>query len=183
MGLMHYFLGLEVWQGDRELFVSHRKYSYEIIHIFHLENCNPMDTPLAKNWTKESASSREAIDATIFRKIVGSFMYLVNISPKICYVVNQLSQAMMKPLKLYWKATKNVLRYLRGTMEYGLWYMRIEGVKIQGFTDVDWEGISLDRKRTSSAIFSVESATISWNSRKKRSMVLSSVEVEYMVES
>eukprot|EP00253_Pinus_taeda_P001734 PITA_01734 len=49
MGLMHYFLELEVWQGDGELFVSQGKYATEILQRFHMENCKPMDTPLATN--------------------------------------------------------------------------------------------------------------------------------------
>jgi len=64
-------------------------------------------------------------------------MYLVNTRPDLCFVVNQLSQAMVQPTKLFWKIVKNVLRYLRGTTQYGLWYRWTEGVKLQGFTDVD----------------------------------------------
>ena len=49
MGLMHYFLGLEVWQGDREIFVSQGNYSYEMLQIFHIENCKPIDIPIDTN--------------------------------------------------------------------------------------------------------------------------------------
>lgn len=78
MGLMHYFLGLEVWQGEGELFVSQGKYANEILQRFNMENCKPMDTPLATNWRKSYASSSEEVDATIYRQLVGSLMYLVN---------------------------------------------------------------------------------------------------------
>eukprot|EP00253_Pinus_taeda_P036084 PITA_36084 len=127
MGLMHYFLGMEVWQKDEEVFVSQGKYSNEILRKFHMEKCKPMQTPLA---------------------------------------VNQLSQAMVQPTKLFWKATKHVLRYLRGTSQYGLWYRRTEGVKLQGFIDADWAGSPSNRKSTSRGIFNLGSATISWYSRK-----------------
>jgi hypothetical protein len=59
------------------------------------------------------------VDATVYRQLVGSLMYLVNMRPNICYTVNQLSQAMVKATKLFWKACKHVLRYLKGTSEYG----------------------------------------------------------------
>ena len=91
------------------------------------------------------------MSATIYRKLVGSLMYLVNTRPYICYVVNQLSQAMVKPTKLFWKVGKHVLRYIRGTTEYEFWYIRTEGVKLQGITDVDWTGSLSDRKSTSRA--------------------------------
>jgi len=67
-------------------------------------------------------------------------MYLVNTRPDICYAVNQLSQAMVKPTKLFWKAGKHVLRFLRGTSGYGSWYRQEDEVKLCGFTDADWAG-------------------------------------------
>eukprot|EP00253_Pinus_taeda_P020022 PITA_20022 len=71
-------------------------------------------------------------------------MYLVNTRPDICYAVNQLSQAMVKPTKLFWKAGKHVLRYLRGTSGYGLWYKQEDEVKLCGFTDAYWAGSPTD---------------------------------------
>ena len=88
-------------------------------------------------------------------------MYLVNIRPDICYAVNQLSQAMVKPTKLFWKARKHVLRYLRGTSEYGLWYRQMDEVKLHGFTNADWAGSPTDKNNTSGGIFSIGSAAVS----------------------
>ena len=82
-----------------------------------MERCKPMDTPLPGNWRKEDTLG-EVVDATVYRQLVGSLMYFVNTRPEIFYVVNQLSQAMVKPTKLLWKAGKHVLRYLKGTTEY-----------------------------------------------------------------
>eukprot|EP00253_Pinus_taeda_P005404 PITA_05404 len=106
--------GMEVWQKDGEVFVSQGKYANEILRRFHMEKCKPMQSPLASNWRKE--------DATL----------------------GELSQAMVQPTKLFWKEMKHVLRYLRGTSQYGLWYRQTNGVKLQGFTDVDWAGSPLD---------------------------------------
>eukprot|EP00253_Pinus_taeda_P031742 PITA_31742 len=132
MGLMHYFLGMEVWQKDGELFVSQGKYANEILKRFHMEKCKSMQTPIAD----------------------------------LCYAVNRLSQAMVQPTKMFWKVAKHVLRYLRGTSQYGLWYRRIEGVKLQGFTDADWAGSPSDQKSTLGGIFNLWSAAVSWYSRK-----------------
>eukprot|EP00253_Pinus_taeda_P014953 PITA_14953 len=99
----------------------------------------------------------------------------------LCYLVNQPSQAMVQPTKMFWKATKHVLRYLRGTSQYGLWYRWIEGVKLQGFSD--WAGCPSDRKSTLGGIFNLGLERVSWYSRKQRSIALSSVEAEYMVAS
>ena len=110
-------------------------------------------------------------------------MYLVNTRSNTCYAVNQLSQAMVKPTKHFWKAGKHVLRYLMGTYEYGLWYIQKDEVNLHGFTDADCAGSPTDRKITSGGIFSIGSTAVSWYSRKKRSVALSSAEVEYMVAS
>eukprot|EP00253_Pinus_taeda_P002667 PITA_02667 len=78
MGLMRYFLGMEVWQKGGELFVSQGKYANEILGRFHMEKCKPMQTPLVGNWRKEDATSGEVVEATVYRKLVGSLMYLMN---------------------------------------------------------------------------------------------------------
>eukprot|EP00253_Pinus_taeda_P024897 PITA_24897 len=128
LGLLHYFLGLEIWQRSGGLFVSQGKYAREILEKFNMHGCKPVDTPLPGGWRKEDATSGEEVDATIYRQLVGSLMYLVNTRP-------------------------------------------------------DWAGSPTDRKSTSGGVFSIGSTTISWYSRKHRSMALSSIEAEYMAAS
>jgi len=145
-----------------------------------MEKCKPMQSPLVGNWRKEDATSGEVVATTIYQQLVGSLMYLVNTRVDLCFAVNQLSQAMVQPTKLFWKAAKHVLRYLRGTSQFGLWYKRTEGVKLQGFTDADLAGSPSNRKITSGGIFNLGSDVVSWYSRKQRSVALSSTEAEYM---
>ena len=71
-----------------------------------------------------------------------------------------------------------VLKYLRGTYEYGLWYRQTDEVKLHGFMDADWAGNPTDRKRTSRGIFSIGSIVVSWYNMKQISVALSSAEVE-----
>ena len=66
-----------------------------------MHGCKPVDTPFPGGWRKEDATSAEVVDATVYRELVGSLMYLVNTRPDICYAVNQLLQAMVKPTKLF----------------------------------------------------------------------------------
>ena len=77
------------------MLVSQGKYANEILKRFHMEKCKPMQTPLAGNWRKEDATSREVVEATVYRQLVGSLMYLVNTRPDLCLAVNQLSQGMV----------------------------------------------------------------------------------------
>eukprot|EP00253_Pinus_taeda_P012022 PITA_12022 len=96
-----YHIMVEVWQKDGELFVSQGKYANEILRRFHMEKCKPMKTPLAGKWRKEDATSGELVEAIVYRQLVGSLMYLVNTRPDLCYAMNQLSQAMVQPTKLF----------------------------------------------------------------------------------
>ena len=84
---------------------------------------------------------------------------------------------------MHWVATKHELRYLAGTMDYGLDCRRSGGVGLVGFTDSDWEGIVTDRKSTSDCCFNLGSTTVSWFSRKQNSVALSFAEAEYMASS
>eukprot|EP00253_Pinus_taeda_P008922 PITA_08922 len=159
------------------------KYAREILKKFNMHGCKPVDTPLLGGWRKEDATSAEVVDAIVYRQLVGSLMYLVNIRPDICYAVNQCSQTMVKPTKLFWKSGKHVLRYLKGTSGYGLWYRQEDEVKLCGFMNSDWEGSPMDRKRTSGGIFSMGLTIVSWYNMKQRFVALSSAEAEYMAAS
>ena len=78
LGLLHYFLGLKIQQCSGGLFVSQGKYVWEILEKFNMQGCKPVDTPLLGGWRKEDATSAEEVDATVYRQLVGSLMYLVN---------------------------------------------------------------------------------------------------------
>eukprot|EP00253_Pinus_taeda_P008958 PITA_08958 len=77
------------------------KYAREMLEKFNMHGCKPIHTPLPGGWRKEDATSTEVVDAIVYRQLVGSLMYLVNTRPDICYAVNQLSQAMVNPTKLF----------------------------------------------------------------------------------
>jgi hypothetical protein len=94
LGRMQYFLGLEVWQRNNEIFLSQGKYTIEILKKYGMLNCKPMATPMVTNLKKLSVSSSDSgeIDLTLYKKMIGSLMYLVNTRPNIFYTVNALSQ-------------------------------------------------------------------------------------------
>jgi hypothetical protein len=82
--------------------------------------------------------------------------------------------------QVHWVAAKHVLKYLRGTMEYGLRYLGGDGVRMQGHSNLDWEGNAVDRKSTVGCYFSLGLTVITWFSNKQTSIVLDSAEAEYM---
>jgi hypothetical protein len=147
IGLMHYFLGLEVWREPRHIFLGQGKYACDILRRFQMEDCRPMTTPMITNWKKLHASESQLVDSTLYRQLIGSLMYLVNKIPHICFAINTLSQFMVEPRTVHWVAAKHVLRYLCGTVDYGLDYLRGDGVRLVRYTDSDWAGCVSDWKR------------------------------------
>ena len=110
-------------------------------------------------------------------------MYLVNTRPDIYYAMNTLSQFMVEPRRAHWAVAKHVLKYLKGTIQYGLKYTKGNEVQLSGFTDADWVGSTVDRKSTSGYCFSLGSGMTSWCSRKQKSAALISAEAKYMATS
>ena len=91
-------------------------------------DCRAMSTPMITNLKKLNAYETDLVDPTVYRQLIGSLMYLVNTRLDICFVVNTLSQYMIESRRVHWIATKHVLRYLRDTVEYGLKYVKSDGV-------------------------------------------------------
>jgi hypothetical protein len=93
-------------------------------------------------------------------------MYLVHMRPNICYAVNGLSHFMCEPKHIHMVAVEHIMRYVRGTITYGLRYTASGGVMLHGFTDSDWMGGIVDQKSTSGYCFNLGLTMISWSSRK-----------------
>jgi hypothetical protein len=181
LGLMHYFLGLEVWQSPERIFLNQGKYAVEILKRFDMLECKSMNTPMETKLKLLVDTSSELIDATLYRQIIGSLMYLTNTRPDICFVVNTLSQFLVEPRHVHLVVAKHVMRYLKGTLDYGLSYDGDHNFTLSGYTDSDWAGSVSDRKSTSGCCFSLGSAMISWQSKKQSSIALSTAEAEYIV--
>jgi hypothetical protein len=182
LGMMHYFLGLEVCQRTDEIFLSQGKYTVEILKKFDMTDCKSMPTLMVMDLKKMNKASTDSgkIDPLLYRQLIGSLIYLVNTKPDICYVVNVLNQFMSQPRQTHWIATMHVLRYLRGTVGYGLRYASDVDMRLEGYVDADRAGSVVDRKSTSSCCFTLGFAMVSWCSRKQSSVALSIAEAEYI---
>jgi hypothetical protein len=105
-----------------------------------------MNTPMEMKLKLLVDTSSELIDATLYRQIIGSLMYLTNTRPDICFSMNTLSQFLVEPRHVHLVATKHVMRYLKGTIDCGLSYDGDHDFTLSGYTDSDWVGSVADRK-------------------------------------
>ena len=120
------------------------------------------------------------VDATMYRQMIGSFMYLTNTKPSIFFAVNKLIQFLMDPRHVHLISAKHILRYLKGTVDYGLKYDVNQRINLEGYVYSYWAGSAIDRKSTSGCFFNMGSGVISWFSRKQSCVVLSTAEAEYV---
>jgi hypothetical protein len=97
LGLMHYYLGLEVWQKRGEVFLGQGKYAIKILQKFGMMDCKSMDTPMNTDIRKVKDPNSDPVDPSLYRQLIGSLMYLVNTRPDICFAVNTLSQFQEEP--------------------------------------------------------------------------------------
>ena len=108
LGLMHYFLGLEVWKSSEGIFLNQGKYVVEILKRFNMK-CKVTATPMASNLKLLADDSLELVDVPHYRQIIGSLMYLTNTRPNICFAVNTLSQYLVQPRRVHLVAAKHVM--------------------------------------------------------------------------
>jgi hypothetical protein len=181
LGLIHYFLFLEVWQSPERIFLNQGKYAVEILKRFDMLECKSMNTSMEMKLKLLVDTSSELIDATLYRQIIGSSMYLMNTRPDIFFSVNTLSQFLVEPRHVHLVSAKHVMRYLKRTLDCGLIYDGDHDFRLSGDTDSNWAGSVSDRKSTSGCRFILGSAMISWQSRKQSSISLSAMEAKYIV--
>jgi hypothetical protein len=106
-----------------------------------------MNTPMETKLKLLVDTSSELIDATLYRQIIGSLLYLTTTRLDICFPVNTLSRFLVKPTHVHLVAAKHVMRYLKGTLDCGLNYDGDHDFTLSGYTDSDWVGSVSDRKR------------------------------------
>jgi hypothetical protein len=162
LGLMHYFLGLEVWQSPEKIFLNQWKYAVEILKRFDMLECKSMNTPMEAKLKLMVDTSSKLVDVTLYRQIVGSLIYLMNTRLDICFVVNTLSQYLVEPIRVHLVRAKHVMRYLKCTLDFGLYYNGDHDFKLIGYTDSNWAGSVSNRKSTSGCCFSLGLAMTSW---------------------
>lgn len=180
LGKMHYFLGIEVVQIAAGIFISQKKYVQEILYRFQMSNCNPMATPTEVGLRLVRNPEGRKVDSHLYKQIVGSLMYLTGTRPDIMHAVSLISRYMESPKEIHLLAAKRILRYLRGTSSYGIFYKRGEKSDLLGFTDSDYVGDLDYRKSTSGYVFMLGSGAVSWSSRKQEIVTLSTTEAEYI---
>ncbi|XP_027922735.1 uncharacterized protein LOC114180632 [Vigna unguiculata] len=159
LGIMKYFLGLEVDQSTTGIFVSQKRYAEELLMKAKMSKCNPVSTPMEPGTKLSKNGEGDKVDATRYRSLVGSLRYLTNTRPNLMLSVGITSRFMEEPRYSHWKALKRILRYVKGTMSFGLLFTKSDNYRLTGYSDSDWCGDMDDRKSTAGYVFFMGNTT------------------------
>jgi hypothetical protein len=180
LGLLRYYLGLEVKQERGHTTLSQGAYASKLLEKAGLVDCNATRTPMEARCQLSKESSEAPVDATLYRSLIGSLRYLVHTRPDISFAVGFLSRFMEAPASDHLAALKHLLRYIAGTLNLGCVYRRGDSEKLTGFSNSDHAGDVDTRKSMSGVLFFLGHSPISWQSQKQKVVAASSCEAEYI---
>ena len=180
MGELNYFLGLQIKQRNDGIFINQAKYTKELIKRFGLESAKTSKTPMATTTKLDKDEQGTSVDIKLYRSMIGSLLYLTASRPDIMFCVCLCARFQSCPKESHLVAVKRIIRYLKGTIEMGLWYLKTGQFFMTSFSDADYAGCRVDRKGTSGTCQFLGNCLVSWSSKKKILVALSTAEAEYV---
>jgi hypothetical protein len=180
MGELTFFLGIQVKQTKQDTFVHQAKYTKDLMKKFNMAELNPVSTPMSSTASLGPDEDGEAVDQREYMSMIGSLMYLTTTWPDIQFVVGLCTRFQSSPRSSHRTAVQRVLRYLKHTLEFGIWYSASSSLDLVGFSDADFVGCVIDRKSTSGTCHSLGSSLVCWSSQKQSSVTQSTTEAEYV---
>ncbi|GJY98579.1 retrovirus-related pol polyprotein from transposon TNT 1-94 [Tanacetum coccineum] len=183
MGEMKFFLGLQVNQFSNGIFINQSKYILDILKRFGMENCDTVPTPMVEQAKLKLDLVRKPIDHTDYCSIIGLLMYLTLSRPDIMFATCMCARYQANLNEHHVAAVKRVFRYLKGTINLGLWHPKDSGFDLISYSDADHAGCHLDRKSTSGSVHFLGDKVVCWSSKKQNCVSISIAESEYVVIS
>ncbi|XP_043694399.1 uncharacterized mitochondrial protein AtMg00810-like [Telopea speciosissima] len=178
LGPLYFFLGIEVIPQTKGVLLCQGRYIKDLLERKGMRDCKPISMPMATSPPSDTGGALMA-DPTHYRSIVGALQYVTLTHPDVAFSVNRVCQFMHAPTESHWAMVKRILRYLKGTMSYGLFLQRSSTHSLQAFSDADWAGSGSDRRSTGAYAIFLGPNLISWNSRKQKTVACSSTESKY----
>ena len=166
VGELSFFLGIQIKHTESGIFISQPKYARELLKKFGMTSSKLSRTPMCTIAKPSLDSEGKDINETLYRSMIGSFLYLRASRPDISFSVGVCTRYQSRPKESHVQAIKRILKYVSGTIEYGIWLSKDTNTTIVGFSDVDWVGCIDNRKSTSSGYFFVGNNLVAWHSKK-----------------
>ncbi|GKA87299.1 retrovirus-related pol polyprotein from transposon TNT 1-94 [Tanacetum coccineum] len=172
--------GIQIHQSPRGIFINQAKYAQEILKKHGMTSCDSIGTPMATK-PLDADLSGTPVDQTKYHSMVRALMYLTASRPDIVHATCYCARYQARPTEKHLKEVKRIFRYLKNTINMGLWYPKDTGFELTAFLDSDHAGCLDTRKSTSGGIqFLGGDKLVSWSSKKQDCTSMSSAEAEYV---
>ncbi|GJZ75916.1 hypothetical protein Tco_0640381 [Tanacetum coccineum] len=139
-----------------------------------------VDTPIKEKNKLDEDLQGTPFDATLYRGMIGSLMYLTSSRPDLIYTVCLCARYQAKPTKKHLNAVNQNFRYQKGTINMGLWYSKDTDMSLTSYSDADHAGCQDTRRNTSGSAQFLGDKLVSWSSKKQKSTAILSIEAEYI---
>ena len=179
LGVLKYFLGIEVARSSSGLFLCQRKYALDIISEAGLLGSKPASFPIEQNHQLARAAGPCLTDPEPYRRLLGRLIYLAVTRPDLAYSVHVLSQFMQEPRQEHWDAALRVVRYLKGSPGQGILLRSDSELSLKGWCDSDWAACPLTRRSLTGWLVFLGHSPIAWKTKKQHTVARSSAEAEY----
>ncbi|GJR72408.1 retrovirus-related pol polyprotein from transposon TNT 1-94 [Tanacetum coccineum] len=180
MGELKLFLGIQIHQSPRGIFINQAKYAQEILKKHGMTSCDSIGTPMATKHLDADLSGTP-VDQTKYRSMVGALMYLTASRPDIVHATCYCARYQAKPTEKHLTAVKRIFQYLKDSINMGLWYPKDNGFELTTFSDLNHAGCLDSRKSTYGGIqFLGGDKLVSWSSKKQDCTSMSLVEAKYV---
>ncbi|GJZ97206.1 retrovirus-related pol polyprotein from transposon TNT 1-94 [Tanacetum coccineum] len=183
MGKISFFLGLQISQSPRGIFINQSKYALESLKKYGFESCDPVDTPMVEKSKLDEDKEGKAVDPSHYRGMIGTLLYLTASRPDLQFAICMCARYQARPTEKHLNAVKRIFRYLKGTIHRGLWYPKDSSIVLTAFADADHAGCQDTRRSTSGSIQLLGDRLVSWSSKRQKSAAISSTEAEYIALS
>ncbi|XP_050916598.1 uncharacterized mitochondrial protein AtMg00810-like [Lathyrus oleraceus] len=173
MGELSYFQGLQIKQLKEGTFVCQTKYCQELLKRFEMEDAMSIDMPMLTNGNLERDENGKDVYVKRYRGMIGPLLYLTTSRRDIKFSVCMCARYQSTSKESHFKAVKRILRYLNGTFKYGLWFSNGSDCSLVGYSDSGFSDCKSDMKNTSGTCHIFSKSLVSWNSKKKSFIALS----------
>ncbi|XP_030939998.1 uncharacterized protein LOC115964912 [Quercus lobata] len=160
VGELTFSLGLQVKQKKEGIFISQEIYARNIVKKFGLDSKKHASTPMSSSTKLNVDSSVVEVSPTMYKSIIGSLLYLTTSRSDIAFSVGVCARYQATPKESHLTVVKRIIRYINGTPDYGLWYLKDSNAYLAGYSDADWVGSVDDRKSTSSGCFYLDNQKV-----------------------